>query len=97
MIDVTVSIPGRPKPHIQHGLLLEDPHSLFKTNGRGDEPSDTRMAAVRQGRRGFVAMVHATFDSLRCFRNRFCSHAAELQGRAELIPIFSRSCRSAKC
>src|SRR5882724_275535 len=32
------SLPGRPRPHIQHGLLLEDPHSaISKTNGRGDE------------------------------------------------------------
>ena len=32
------SLPGRPRPHIQHGLLLEGPHSaISKTNGRGDE------------------------------------------------------------
>ena len=32
------NLPGRPRPHIQHGLLLEDPHSaISKTNGRGDE------------------------------------------------------------
>src|SRR5260370_32938688 len=32
------SLPGRPTPHIQHGLLLEDPHSaISKTTGRVDE------------------------------------------------------------
>jgi hypothetical protein len=32
------SLPGRPRPHIQHGLLLEDPHSsISKTNRRGDK------------------------------------------------------------
>src|SRR5260370_23698837 len=32
------SLPGRPRPHIRHGLLLEDPHSaISKANWRGDE------------------------------------------------------------
>src|SRR5258706_9018962 len=76
------SLPGRPRPHIQHGLLLEDPHSAIskrmgaakKTRGIGG--STPRSPAA------FVAMVHATIDSAEVFATAFAPHAAELQGDA---------------
>jgi len=62
MIEATVGCPGRPRLHIQHGLLLEDPHSaISKTNGRGDEnhSSITRnwrqYAEVTRSLRGYGA------------------------------------------
>src|SRR2546428_8999552 len=56
------SLPGRPRPHIQHGLLLEDPHSaISKTNGRGDENHSgitrnwRQYAEAARGLRGYRA------------------------------------------
>src|SRR5258705_12668896 len=56
------SLPGRPRPHIQHGLLLEDPHSaISKTNGRCDENHSgitrnwRQYAEVARGLRGYGA------------------------------------------
>src|SRR5260221_2351924 len=78
------SLPGRPRPHIQHGLLLEDPHSAISKRmgaakktirvSRGIGGSTPRSPAA------FVAMVHAT--SAEVFATAFAPHAAELQGDA---------------
>src|SRR6266404_104412 len=78
------SLPGRPRPHIQHGLLLEDPHSaISKTNGRSDENHSgitrnwRQYAEVAHGLRGYGAL-----DSAEVFATAFAPHAAELQGDA---------------
>ena len=88
MIEVTVaySLPGRPRLHIQHGLLPEDAHSAIQKRmgaamktiwvSRGIGASTPRSPAA------FVAMVHATFDSAEVFATAFAPHAAELQGDA---------------
>src|SRR5258708_34440544 len=83
------SLPGRPRPHIQHGLLLEDPHSaISKTNGRGDEnhsgitPNWRQYAEVARGLRGYGAR-HLRLR--RGVRNRFCSTRRRApRGRPEL-------------
>jgi uncharacterized protein (TIGR02118 family) len=77
------SLPGRPRPHIQHGLLLEDHIPLFQKRmgaamktirvSRGIGGSTPRAPAA------FVAMVHATFDSAEVFASAFAPYAAELQ------------------
>src|SRR6266478_3652482 len=78
------SLPGRPGPHIQHGLLLEDPHT----------PNTKRMSAasntirVSRGIGGstprspaaFVAMVHCTSSEV--FATAFVPRAAALHGDA---------------
>ncbi len=56
------SLPGQPRPHVQHGLLLDDPHSaISKTNGYGDENHSgvtrnwRQRAEVTRGLRGYGA------------------------------------------
>jgi uncharacterized protein (TIGR02118 family) len=44
----------------------------------------------------FVAMVHATFDSAEMFATAFAPRAPNSKGTRRTIPIFSRSCRSAR-
>ena len=83
------SLPGRPRPHIRHGLLLEDPHSaISKTNGRGDENHSgiTRnwwqYAESARGLRGYGARHLRLRWGV---RKRFCSTLRRApRGRAEL-------------
>jgi uncharacterized protein (TIGR02118 family) len=80
------SLPGRPRPHIRHGLLLKAHIPLFQKRmgaamktirvSRGIGGSTPRAPAA------FVAMVHATFDSAEVFASAFAPHSAELQGDA---------------
>src|SRR6266446_3870539 len=77
------SLPGRPRSHIQHGLLLEDPHSaISKTNGRGDENHSgitrnwRQYAESARGLRGYGARHLRLHGGV---RKRFCSIRRELQ------------------
>ena len=83
------SLPDRPRPQIQHGLLLEDPHSsISKANGRGDENHSgitrnrRQYAGSARGLRGY-GVRHIRLR--RGLRNRFCSTRRRTpKGRAEL-------------
>jgi uncharacterized protein (TIGR02118 family) len=45
----------------------------------------------------FVAMVHVTLTPLRCSQALLLHTPPSSKGTRRTIPIFSRSCRSAKC
>src|SRR5712672_1916612 len=101
MIEVTVAYPAGQGRTFNMDYYLKTHIPLFQKRmgaamktiqvSRGIGGSTPRAPAA------FVAMVHATFDSAEVFASAFAPYAANSKGTRRTIPIFSRSCRLAKC
>src|SRR5258707_540874 len=101
MIEVTVAYPAGQGRTFDMDYYLKTHIPLFQKRmgaamksirvSRGIGGSTPRAPAA------FVAMVHATFDSAEVFASALLHTPPSSKGTRRTIPIFSRSCRSAKC